>query len=83
LPAALAQAIAVVWPILTTQRKNKAGGRDQGLVQDPVAADVAQGDAARLVPAEVVGGDWPGAQRAELVTLEYVGLPVPPWVQGD
>ncbi len=61
------------------QRKvNKVGTGAQGFVQDPVAADVAEGDAAQLVLAEIVGGDWPGAQRAELVTPEYDGLPVHP-----
>ena len=37
----------------------------QGFVQDAVAADVFEGDAAQLVLVEVVGGDGAGAQCAD------------------
>jgi hypothetical protein len=41
----------------------RVGAGGQGFVQDAVAPDVLEGDAA-LVPAEVAGGDRSGAQGA-------------------
>jgi len=41
----------------------RVGAGGQGFGQDAVAPDVLEGDAA-LVPAEVAGGDRPGAQGA-------------------